>query len=274
MGTTNKPTPSELLVGGPYQARCLDSRMWTPPLSWREYSDRLHQLWLTRWLGNRRFERVLKTDLYDESQSSGLLPWLARFCHEAWGIDVDARVIERARGRLAATSTGIQIRRGDVRALEFKDASFDLIVSNSTLDHFDRPGDLERAIGELCRLLRPAGTLVLTLDNPANPVVWLRNRIHIPDWMTRIGAVPYPVGHTLTMSELERQVVSHGLQVKHRAYFGHVPRSPAVHLCRLADRLSPAYRQSWLNWLLGWEERAWVPPLSGYFLAVVAHKPG
>ena len=65
----------------------------------------------------------------------------------------------------------------DVRCLPFVDGVFDLVVSNSTLDHFETSREIERAVAEIHRVLAPRGLFILTLDNPANPAVALRNAL-------------------------------------------------------------------------------------------------
>jgi len=52
----------------------------------------------------------------------------------------------------------------DACALPVKAQSFDLIVPISTLDHLP-PDLLPGGLAELCRVLRPGGGLILTLDS-------------------------------------------------------------------------------------------------------------
>ena len=66
-------------------------------------------------------------------------------------IDISPRMVELAQGR------GVDARVGDVQDLPFADASFDCVVAAWMLYHV--PG-VDRAIGELSRVLRPGGTLV------------------------------------------------------------------------------------------------------------------
>src|SRR5204863_8026948 len=65
----------------------------------------------------------------------------------------------------------------DVRALPFADGSFDVVVSTSTLDHFQARADIDTALRELHRVLASDGLAVVTLDNPWNPLVALRNAL-------------------------------------------------------------------------------------------------
>ena len=57
----------------------------------------------------------------------------------------------------------------DACDLPFKDASIDLVVSISTLDHLP-PATLPGALAGLCRVLAAGGCIVLTLDSRHNPL--------------------------------------------------------------------------------------------------------
>jgi SAM-dependent methyltransferase len=66
-------------------------------------------------------------------------------------IDQSERMVELARIR------GVDARVGDVRELPFEDGSFDVAVAAWMLYHVP---DLDRAVAELARVLRPDGRLV------------------------------------------------------------------------------------------------------------------
>jgi SAM-dependent methyltransferase len=70
-------------------------------------------------------------------------------------IDISPRMVELARER------GVAARVGDVQALAFDDESFDCAVANHMLYHAD---DIDRALAELARVLRPGGRLVATTN--------------------------------------------------------------------------------------------------------------
>lgn len=75
---------------------------------------------------------------------------------EAWGVDASPEMLRLARSRLPA-SAGLVL--GDVHRLPFADAAFHTVTSTSALHHWPRP---ERALGEMARVTRPGGRLVLT----------------------------------------------------------------------------------------------------------------
>jgi SAM-dependent methyltransferase len=70
---------------------------------------------------------------------------------ELVAIDLSPRMVELARER------GVDARVGDVQELPFEDGAFDCAVANWMLYHVP---DLDRALGELARVLRPSGRLV------------------------------------------------------------------------------------------------------------------
>ena len=95
----------------------------------------------------------------------------------------------------------------DARFLPFGDGVFDLVVSDSTLDHFHTKAEIHVALGELARVLRPGGVLIVALDNPHN--------MTDPLWRLwrRFRGAPYFIGKTLTRREMTESLESHGLDV-------------------------------------------------------------
>ncbi len=74
-------------------------------------------------------------------------------------LDLGTRLVARAAAR--AASRGLV---ADVCQLAAHDGSFDVVISSEMLEHTEAP---ERAIGELARVLRRDGVLVLTTPNRA-----------------------------------------------------------------------------------------------------------
>ena len=88
-----------------------------------------------------------------------------RFCRmlkaagvSATGVDPTAPLIEEARAR----DPGGDYRQGRAEALDFPDAAFDLVVSYLALIDIE---DVEAAIAEMARVLRPGGAVVLAHIN-------------------------------------------------------------------------------------------------------------
>ena len=86
---------------------------------------------------------------------------LGEFGHVT-GVDIsdDAIAFCRKRGDLS-------VIRGDLRALELPDESFDLVTALDVIEHIDADA---RATGELIRVTKPGGHVLITV--PAYPSLW------------------------------------------------------------------------------------------------------
>lgn len=233
---------------------------------WRAHSDAVNNALLDRWWPVERFQSTLKTDLFDEAVQTGLIPSLIKRSKNVVGIDIAWGVHQLAKQRYPSLRT----ISADVRRLPFVDGAFDSIVSNSTLDHFESMADLSVALSELHRVLRPGGQLILTLDNPTNPVVFLRNQF--PYWLLRnLGAIPYYVGKTLSLQRLRCLLEGIGFHLLETDAILHCPRILAVALTHWIERHSSDRMQhSCLTFLMSFEKISRLPTrfLTGHFVAV------
>jgi len=234
---------------------------------WRLQSDAVNGRLLERWLPPR-LDSVLKTDLFDEFVSPGLLPELRRRARVVTGIDLSAEVVTGAGERNPAP----ELIRADVRELPFPDMSFDAVVSNSTLDHFEGPHDVRLALREISRVLVPGGRLVLTLDNPWNPAIALRNRL--PGGLSRRlrRGFAYRAGWTCGPRPLRGLLTEAGLDVSQTTAVLHAPRALVA---ALPAPRSAAARRRTMRALLGAERLEALPSryLTGHFVAALAVKP-
>jgi SAM-dependent methyltransferase len=167
----------------------------------RSYSDAVNRVLVDRWLPDEPVGRLLKTDAFDEAAGEGLFPLLRVRAREVVVVDVSEAAVAAARER----HPGLAAECGDVRRLDFPDATFDAVVSNSTLDHFESLEELRVAVHELARVLRPGGTFMVTLDNPANPLVGFRNLLPY-QLLRRLGILQYRMGATCAAARLRRLV--------------------------------------------------------------------
>jgi SAM-dependent methyltransferase len=236
---------------------------------WRAYCDALHERILARWLPHGGFQRILKTDLFDEAVGEGLYGGLSRRGKTVLGIDISHAICMAAKARHG----GLAAVTADVRRLPFGDGAFDAIVSNSTLDHFESREEIRAAIGELGRALAGGGTLFITMDNPSNPIVALRNRVS-ERLLTRTGIIPYKTGVTCALRELVRYLEEAGLSVAKVAAMMHCPRVLAVAAARMLGTGGARTAERYSRALLAFERLEALPTrfLTGYYIAVLATK--
>lgn len=138
---------------------------WAPPVE-----DPTHR-------ADREARTLLKTDLFEEAFGKDLLlDSLKEKYSTTIGMDISNVVAEKAKKQVP----GISCLTNDVCNLPFKNESFDLILSNSTLDHL--PFDMiSNGINELWRVLKQGGCMILTLDSRHNPLHLLSH--YIRRWM-------------------------------------------------------------------------------------------
>jgi SAM-dependent methyltransferase len=165
------------------------------------------------------------------------------------------------------------VKEGDALALPFADGEFDRIVAAEILEHV--PADLQ-AISELFRVLRPGGSIALTVPR------WLPE---VVCWKLSREYHDVPGGHIriYTDAELVGKAESVGLVYDGRHY-AHALHSPywwikcAVGVGNDEHPLARTYHRL-LVWdimkkprLTRWAERA-LNPVLGKSLVVYLHKP-
>lgn len=254
-----------------YWDRVAKSWQEAPPQTlWRTYSDSINIALFARWLPENGAESLLKTDLFDESLGDGLCTLLSSRVKNIVGVDLSLVTVQSARSR----HSNLQATAADVRWLPFADETFDFIVSNSTLDHFESPHEIADGLRELHRVLRSGGQLLLTLDNLANPVISLRNILPFR-LLNRLNIVPYYVGATLGPRRLCHNLKQAGLEVLEVGTVMHFPRIFTVAMARILERRSrPETQRRFLRLWMSFEKLSYWPTrfLTGYFLAVRAIK--
>ena len=107
----------------------------------------------------------------------------------AVGLDITHRMLQLAQARLRAASSGASSRQaavefisGDMTSLPFRSASFDLVTTGYGLRNVP---DLDSAIDEIARVLRPGGRLLsLDFNRPESAVI----RAAYLAYLTGVGA--------------------------------------------------------------------------------------
>lgn len=248
-----------------------ETREATDIVAWRAYMATIYAGLVETWFPKSTPGRCLKTDLFEEAVSRHYP--LASLPRGSVGVDTSLAAVSRARERLAHDARRYSVVVGDLRRLPFREGSFGGVLSGSSLDHFASPGELQSSLAELTRILAPGGTLVLTLDNPQNPLVWLRNRLPFR-LLHGLGLVPYYVGQTYSWRQARRELESLGLEVDRVGAVVHVPRAPAIWLSAAAQRLGWPTAESLTRGFLRFERLGEWPTrhLTGYYIAVRARR--
>lgn len=96
---------------------------------------------------------------------------LAKSGNRITAIDISEDLLALARQRVSAGNVTFKVE--NAYATTFPDGSFDFIVGSSCLHHLD----VERALREFHRLLRPGGGLMFTEPNMLNPQIALQKNI-------------------------------------------------------------------------------------------------
>ena len=102
--------------------------------------------------GKGRFARIL----LDENPGA-----------EVWGLDISEEMLK-------FVPRGIQTRAGSMTELPFPGAHFDCVYATESLEH---AVEIDRAVGEMCRVLKPGGRLVI-IDKNAEQA----GRLETPPW--------------------------------------------------------------------------------------------
>lgn len=243
---------------------------------WRDFSDRLQFSLATRWFhppegceSQRRtpFSTVLKTDLFDEVAGAGIVSRLAASGLQVTAVDLSPVIVAAA----LSHHPGLHAFVADVRTMPFETAQFDYVFSGSTLDHFGSRDDIQIALHEIRRVMRPGGRLILTMDNPANPLIYLRNS-PLLSVLRGLGIVPYQVGATLAPRALAKAVRAAGFELLAITAVMHCPRVIAVALAGLVELLPSACSEILMDCLMACERLEPLPSrwITGHYIAVHA----
>jgi ubiquinone/menaquinone biosynthesis C-methylase UbiE len=109
------------------------------------------------------FDALEGKDVLEVGCGSGIAAqMLAEAGANLTAVDLTPWAVETTRKRLDAFGLEANVLEADGEALPFSDASYDLVFSWGVIHH---SSDMDRALGELVRVCRPGGKLVLMVYN-------------------------------------------------------------------------------------------------------------
>jgi SAM-dependent methyltransferase len=199
-----------------------------------------HLALIDRWADFKDWNKlvILKTDMYAEAVNPNRsFLWSIKNEHTI-GIDIEPQVVRLSNSRCTCVNC-------DVRKLPFKNSSFDLVISDSTLDHFRRKDDIMVALLEISRIVKKDGILIIIMDNGSNSTNWLY-RIWI-----KLGLNHFYVGHTYTMRELVYALDRAGMNVESTSLLIHNPRFFTKRIVTLLRKIEPSKLDSAICKVLG-----------------------
>jgi SAM-dependent methyltransferase len=198
------------------------------------------------WLANR-LGRVVATDIYGQGDFAG---------REAAPSMLDDPV---AHAPFTYRQDRLEVRWMDARRLEFPDASFDVVFSLSSFEHFGMPADIAQAARELGRVLRPGGHAFVVTEcfvhrHPLNaaPVDLAVKALTLGHKRKRAGLRRRAVVvEVFTPRELERLIVTpSGLELMQPLDLA-LPQSSRVNVTRTdANGLHPESGNYWPHVIL------------------------
>jgi SAM-dependent methyltransferase len=239
-----------------------------------EQYRQVHLDLILKWTNLPSAQAILKTDLFAEALCpQRAFMWdLLRLNSNVTAIDISADITGRTRTNTQQFTDGKTPKcvTCDIRKLPFDNSAFDLILSDSTLDHFENEHEIIIALSELKRILKPGGTLVITMDNKGNitdPLFRL--------WI-RLGLAPFYIGKTFSIKSLKKSLVDEGFYIDESTAIIHNPRLITKKLIVILRKIAPAKSNAWIRKLLIWfdsHENKKTKYLTAQFIAVKAKKP-
>jgi ubiquinone/menaquinone biosynthesis C-methylase UbiE len=237
----------------------------------RSFSDLLNLSLFDGWLPSpKKAERLLKTDLFDESLTEGLCPFLSKRAHHVICMDLSVSTVTAAKQR----HPHLLVIVADVRHLPFAPGTFEVVVSNSTLDHFKTSADIIASLKGLNSVMRNGAQLLVTLDNKTNPIIYLRNMLPYK-LLHKLGFLPYYVGATFSAHGLKKVLQELNFSVIATTAFWHFPRIIMAVMALLIHRFgSEKSRQRLFKIILSVENLSKLPTryITGQFVAARAIK--
>lgn len=110
--------------------------------------------WIKRVIPHIEGEKILEVSF----GNGYLMSQYASEKYEVFGIDYNEKMVRIARGKMHSKGSEIHLLKGNVEEMPFPDNSFDTVINTMALSGYP---DGNKAIGEMRRVLKPGGRLLL-----------------------------------------------------------------------------------------------------------------
>lgn len=148
--------------------------------------------------------RLMKTDLWDEARNTRILAWAASRGASVHGIDLSPPIVRDAVRELGPGVLHAAV--SDVRALPYRDETFDLVYSMGTVEHFD---ETQQALAEICRVLKRGGRAIIGVPNRHDPFL----RPLFVATLYRMGLYGYGFEKSYSRRRLRGMLIDAGFEV-------------------------------------------------------------
>ncbi len=197
-------------------AKSYKSKVHIDSLLGRYKSDEFINL-VKKWVDDFDNKKILKTDLREEAFGEDeILFSLSKEGSIFFALDIAEETTQRAYIRQKERGFAHQYITADVRNLPFKDNIFDVILSSSTLDHFNSQDDLVKSLLELKRVIKVGGDLIITLNNKFNINFYLMLKLG-----KNLGRISYPV-QFYSIYNLRKIIKDVGFSIQDQSFIVHI----------------------------------------------------
>lgn len=154
------------------------------------------------WLANR-VGRVVATDIYGQGE----------FGTDHREADISMLQDPGSHAPFPFRKERLEVLQMDARRLDFPDASFDVVYSLSSIEHFGSPAEIAQSAREMGRVLRPGGYAVVVTEcfvrgNPLNgPLVHFGMRLASAGRLARTATPRRRALEVFTARELRKRIV-------------------------------------------------------------------
>jgi len=167
---------------------------------------------LDKWT-RKEFGCILKTDSFEEAYGNDeITGWLTEYSKNVINLDISYEILKQA----CLRNKGKEFRAvsADILRMPFKSSTFDLIFSSSTYGYLN---DIEEGLKEAYRILKPGGTLIISINNKYGFFFRLIARIFV-----RFNRVPFFLSKPYSAKRFIELLNSVGFRVTQHEYIVHI----------------------------------------------------